>query len=155
MKSNLYSKVEVLLKNYKTLKCEIKSLNIDIEEIEKEYKGISAISYEEKTGPTNAFSSSVENEVIQKSKKLDALRDIKRRKELQVERVENALEVLNEKEYKIIELKYFSERKKSWSNVCAKTDMCEAWCRQLKDRAIKKMIPIFFVSESTSGKVAK
>ncbi|KZL88697.1 hypothetical protein [Clostridium magnum] len=150
-----YKKAEEMLSEYTMLQSEIKNLELDIEESEKEYKGCGAIAYEERTSSTNAFNSSVENEMLSRRKRMDSLVDLKRSKEIRVERINNALEVLNNKEIRIIELKFFSERKKSWTNVSRKIDMCEAWCRKLKDRAIEKMIPILFVFEVSSEKVAK
>lgn len=152
---NYYSKVEGMLGAYTQLSSEIKNLELDIEELEHNYRGVGSIGYEERTGQTYKFNSSVENEVTSRDGKLKHLKDLKRSKEIKVEKVKNALEILNDKEMKIIELKYFSERKKSWTNVSRKMDMCEAWCRTLKDRAIKKMVPIIFISEDTNIKVAK
>ncbi|WP_050608241.1 hypothetical protein [Clostridium niameyense] len=147
-------KIEKILNEYTTLINEIKNLELNIEEVEKDYKGIGAISYSEKTGQTFKINNSVEEEVINKEERIKYLKRIKRAKEIEVEKVNNALEVLNEKERRIIELKFFNERKKSWTNVSRRMDMCEAWCRNLKNRAIKKMIPVLFVegSEKVAGK---
>ena len=58
-----FRRVEAMLYNYKNTLAEIKILKRDLEILENDYRGTGAISYEEKTGKTNAFSSEVENEV--------------------------------------------------------------------------------------------
>jgi hypothetical protein len=49
-----------------------------MEEGKKEYKGCSAITYEEKTAPNNKFNSTVENEIIVKDKHM--VRNLKQSK---------------------------------------------------------------------------
>ena len=68
-KDNMFKKTEYALYNYKDLDIKIKSIDIDIDMLENDIT-LKAISYEEKTGPTNAFSSSVENEVIRREEKM-------------------------------------------------------------------------------------
>lgn len=153
-KKNLRA-IEGMLNGYTSLVNEIKNISLDIEELKNDYRGCGSIEYSEKTGKTYKFNSGVENEIINREKKIENLEKLKRGKEIQVERVNNALEVLSENELKVIKFKYFDERKKSWTKVSYKMDMCEAWCRQLKDRAIKKMAVIIFVSEETSEKLAE
>ena len=63
---DIFRDTEGVLYNYSMLKAEIHNLELEIEELKDEYQGISAISYEEKTGPTNKTSDSVANEVIHK-----------------------------------------------------------------------------------------
>lgn len=150
-----YRKIEGILNRYTTLVNEIKNINLDIEELKNDYRGCGSIEYNEKSGRTYKFNSSVENEVISKDKKIEFLEKLKRGKEIQVEKINNAMEVLTEDECKVIKYKFFQDHKKSWTKVSYNMQMCEAWCRQLKDRAIRKMIPIIFVSEQTNGKIAE
>ncbi|WP_242979291.1 hypothetical protein [Clostridium botulinum] len=70
---NYYKKTEDLLNDYIKIKSEIDNLQIEIEDIKLEYKGVGAMSYEEKGSPTNAFNSNVENEIINKEKLLEKL----------------------------------------------------------------------------------
>nr|WP_307895937.1 hypothetical protein [Clostridium botulinum] len=70
---NYYKKTENLLNDYIKIKSEIDNLQIEIEDIKLEYKGVGAMSYEEKSTPTNAFNSNVENEIINKEKLLEKL----------------------------------------------------------------------------------
>ena len=68
-KSDLFRKTEYALYNYKTIDLRIKNIEIDIECLKNDIS-IKAINYEEKVGPTNAFNSSVEDEVIRREEKV-------------------------------------------------------------------------------------
>lgn len=142
---NLYSKIEGMLWNYIALKNEVKNLQLDIEELENNYRGCGSIIYSEKTGETNAFNSSVENEVEHRNKELKFLMKLKRSKEIQVEKVDNALESLSNDEKRVIELKYFGNNKKlGWLKIAEIMGFCDVTCRALKNAAIKKMVLIIF-----------
>ena len=65
-KSDLFRKTEYELYNYKFIESKIKSIDIDIDILKNDIS-LKGISYEEKTGPTNAFNSSVENEIIRRA----------------------------------------------------------------------------------------
>ncbi|WP_072991584.1 hypothetical protein [Clostridium cavendishii] len=104
-----FKKVENMLYNYKNTKIEIENMYLDLEILENDYKGIGAISYEEKTGPTNSFNSSVENEVVKRDEKILRLRKKIRLKEIEIIKINNVLEALNEKEKEFIKYKYFEK----------------------------------------------
>ena len=70
MDKTLFKKTENLLRNYNTLETEIKLIEAEIKDIQESYTGCGAIGYNEKSGPTNKFSSMVEDEVIRKEKDL-------------------------------------------------------------------------------------
>jgi RNA polymerase sigma factor (sigma-70 family) len=129
---NIYKKTEALLYEYKTLVAEVKNLAIEIEELEHDYKGCGAISYEEKTGPTNAFNSSVENEMLERRRRLNLLEDLKFKKDNQVKKIDNALESLDERSKDIVKLKYFE--KVSNRNIANRLNVTEIWlCTLIKD----------------------
>lgn len=114
-----------MLYNYKLVKAEIKNIELEIKELEREYNGCSAIGYEEKTGPTNKFNSSVENEMMAKRfgpDKLMRKRDILIN---QIQKIDNALEALTGREHKIINLKYFE--KMSNQDIAREMDLTEQW----------------------------
>ena len=95
MKDNLFGKTESALYNYKDLDIKIKSIDIDIEMLKNDIT-LKAISYEEKSGPTNAFSSSVENEVIRRDEVVKE--EIERLLKDNLERLHKVAEILIEKE---------------------------------------------------------
>lgn len=132
---NLYKKTEELLYSYKTLVAEVKNLDIEISELE--YIGCSGISYEERTQSTNKFNSSVENETISRVEEINRLKDMKFKKENIVNKINNALESLDERSREIIKLKYF-ERVNNYK-IAKKLDITEIWLCTLKNEAISKV----------------
>lgn len=150
-----YREVEGMLNEYTTLLNEIKNIDLDIEELKNNYSGCRAISYNEKSSPTYKFNSTVENEVMSKGEKIKRLKDLKESKRIKIQRIDNAMEILKEHEFNVIKYRFFQEHKRNWAKVSYNMQMSEAWCRELKDRAIKKMIPLIFVSEQSSEKIAE
>ena len=75
---NDYRKVEGLLYNYTSIKIKIENRLIDLDELENDYRGVTAQSYNEHTQSTNSFHSNVEDEIIKRDEKIIKLRnDIK------------------------------------------------------------------------------
>jgi DNA-directed RNA polymerase specialized sigma subunit len=144
----LFPKVEGMLFNCRTLINEVKNLELDIEELEYDYRGCGSITYEERTGATNKFSSVVENELIAKVKKIDQLKRLKRSKEIKLQKINNSLCVLDEREKRIVELRYFNEKKLGWFRIGEIMELSDQTCRAIKDNAINKIIPIIFVSDN-------
>ncbi|WMJ79553.1 sigma factor-like helix-turn-helix DNA-binding protein [Clostridium sp. MB40-C1] len=140
---NLYKKVEYLLYNYKNLKAEIKNIELEIESIANDYNSSLAISYEEKSAPTNKISSSVENKVVSKEEKIKYLQDIKRNKEIQVQKIDNALESLAERDKKVIELRYFE--KISNKKLAERLDLTEQRVSEIKSIIVNNLIKLIFV----------
>ena len=108
-----YRAVESMLYNYNTLKAEIKNIELTIEEENNNYSTLRAVQYDsDSLSKSYKFNSEVENKVIdidkeELTKRIRLLEAKKRSKEIQVERIDNALTVLNENERKIIEYRYF------------------------------------------------
>lgn len=140
-----FSKVEGMLYNYKSIKAEIKNIELEIMELETDYKGCGSITYEEKTGATNKFNSSVENEMISRRKRLDYLLNLKRKKENIIKRIDNALEILEEQQLRVIELRYFSNKKLGWFTIAEIMSISDVTCRTLRKNAINKIISVIFI----------
>ena len=137
---NYYKLVEGMLYDYKNTVVEIKNIELDIEEITNDYRGVNSISYEEKTSSSNTITSSVENEVINKEKKINHLRSLKRSKEIQIERTDNILTILTDDEYKLIELRYFKKLQfKEIADILCKN---EVYLITLRKKIINKLIPL-------------
>ena len=77
----LFKKVEARLHNYKYLQIQIDNLELDIEEIKNDYRGCGSISYDERTGSTYNISRTIENEIIDRERKLSKLLKTKSEKE--------------------------------------------------------------------------
>lgn len=143
----MFKKTEYALYNYKDLDIKIKSIDIDIDMLENDIT-LKAISYEEKTGPTNAFSSSVENEVIRREEKIqEQINKLKRDKLLYKSRklkIENALELLTKEERKLVELRYFSRPKKSWVEISRVMNIAHTHCCTMRIKIINNLNQYIF-----------
>ena len=150
MKESDYKKVESILYEVPKLKAEIAKLQIDLEEIQ-EIIGIRGASPNEKAGSaTYAFSSSVEDEVINREERLEEkvlhLKEAIRRRERQVRKVENALKVLSEKELLLVEMRYFKHY--SINRVCEILDITTPTFNRRKNGALKdKLIPLLVLGD--------
>lgn len=139
----LYRKTDGVLFNYKTIKVEINNLELDIEELKSECEGIKAVGYEEKTGETNAFNSSVENEVLKKEKMINKLLREKQSKERLICKIDNALGTLEEEERKIIELRCFD--KMGWGKVGALINKDEDYCGKIKRKVVNQISELIWI----------
>lgn len=142
MKNNLFKKIEYMLYNFKILDTKIKNIDIDINSLINDIS-CSGVSYEERTGPTNAFSSSVENEVIKREEftddKIKSLRIKKQHLINEKEKIQNALSHLSDEEYKLVELRYFSRNKIKWISIAMKLGYDESHCKNMRVKVIKKL----------------
>lgn len=146
MNKELFKRTENTLYDYKTLKSEVENLKLCIEEVEKEFHGCSAITYKESTAPTNKFNSVVENEVIQKEKKIEKLQNELAFKERLLVKIDNGLRSLKDRDYEIIELKYFRQIK-TWEDIGAAMQLSGGHCRDLNKRIVKSLSKIIFIDK--------
>lgn len=135
--SNNYKRVEAMLYSYKKTKAEIKILMRELEILQNDYRGTGAISYDEKTQATNKFNSSVENEVINKTKEVYELENKIKLKEIEIANIDDALSTLNEREYYIIKEYYINNRllKVIADEICVN----ENYASELKHKIINKL----------------
>ena len=144
MSKELFKKTERILYNYSMLKAEINNLGLEIEELENEYEGIGAISYEERSGNTNKISDSVANEIIFREKEIYRLNKMKRSKEILLSKINNALEVLDENERKVIHYRYLNG-KRTWMQVGEILSMDSNYCcNTLRVNTINKLSKLIF-----------
>lgn len=144
---NLFKKTEYALYNYKDLDIKIKSIEIDIEMLQNDIT-LKAINYDEKSGPTNAFSSSVENEVIRRDEVVkEQIQKLQRDKLLYVSRknkIENALELLTKEEGTLVNLRYFSRPKKSWVEISRVMNIAHTHCCTMRVKIINNLSEYIF-----------
>ncbi|WP_125153115.1 sigma factor-like helix-turn-helix DNA-binding protein [Clostridium rectalis] len=140
MRENNYRKLEAMLYNYRKSEAEIENLKLKIREIENEYNSAGAISYEEKTQATNKFNSAVENEVMNRHKKISKISSYIERLEIQLEKIDNAVESLETREKSIVYMRYFD--KKTSRDIAAKLNLTEVHVCRLKKMVINKLIPL-------------
>lgn len=135
-----FRRVEAMLYSYKNTLAEIKILKRDLEILENDYRGTGAISYEEKTGKTNAFSSEVENEVIKRAEKIQRLKNKIRLKEIEIENIDDAIESLLDDEQLLVKERYFN--KKSNKHVANLFNVAEQTACDYKSKVINKLMPL-------------
>jgi len=140
---NLYQKTDGVLFNYKSIKAEIFNLELEIEELREECDGVKGMTYEEKTGPTNAFNSSVENELMKKEKEIIKLLKEKKSKERLISKIDNALESLEEEEREIIKLRCFERN--PWNKVGMITNRDGDYCGKIKRAAVNKLSELVWI----------
>ncbi|QAA31095.1 sigma-70 family RNA polymerase sigma factor [Clostridium manihotivorum] len=138
--SNEYKKIEAMLFNYKQTEVEIKNIELDIEEIKNEYRGVGTIYYGDKTSSTNKITSSVENEIEYKENKIYNLEILKRKKEIELQRIDNVLSILTEDEYRLIELRYF--KKLQYKQIADRLCMNDIYIIDKKKKILNKLIPL-------------
>lgn len=135
---NDFKKVEAMLYNYKNTKAEIKILKRDLEILENDYRGVGSISYEERSAPTNSFSSSVENEVIKRAHDIQKLRSEIRLKEIEVENIDDAIESLLDDEQYIIVERYFNKKRNK--DLAIELNVTKDTATRYKNTIINKLI---------------
>lgn len=147
---DLYKKTDGVLFNYKTIKAEINNIEIEIEELQEEFNGVGAVGYSERSSPTNAFNSSVENEILKKEKEINRLLKEKRNKERLISKIDNAIETLEYEEKEIIKLRCFERR--SWNTVGSLTNRDGDHCSKIKREAVKKLSELIWIRKKYTEK---
>jgi DNA-directed RNA polymerase specialized sigma24 family protein len=130
------------LRNYKILKAEIKDIELKIEELREDIS-VAPICYEERPAPTNKFNSSVENDAIRLAEKTSELEKDKRHREREIERIDNALSILSEKERKVLRLKHVEGY--NWDAITYTIDRSYVSCKNMESEALRK-IQRFFIN---------
>lgn len=144
MSKELFKKTERILYNYSMLKAEINNLGLEIEELENQYEGMGSISYEERSGTTYKISDSVANEIIFREKEVYRLHKTKRSKEILLSKINNALEVLDENERKVVHYRYLNG-KRTWMQVGEILSMDSNYCcNTLRVNTINKLSKMIF-----------
>lgn len=139
-KKKLFKETEERLHNYKYLDIQIKSLELDIEQIKNDYRLGGIISYEEKTGVSYGINKTVENEVIAKEKRIEKLMKVKLEKEIEKKKIENALTCLNIIETDFFNLFYNSKSKYNMKYISIKMHMDRSYLYKLRENVVNKII---------------
>lgn len=142
-----FKKMERTLYDYRKLDTAITNLDIDIESRKNDIS-LGGISYEQRSSPTNAFSSCVENEVIKREEYLDPeilrLQRLKAEKTALRAKIYNALKDLKESESKLVELRYLSKDKHTWLDIGLELGFDKNYCQKLRNDIINQLIEIIF-----------
>lgn len=138
----LYRKTEAILYNYNKTKAQIKNIDLEIESVKNEFEGAGSICYEERTQATNSFNSKVENEVMNRDNNISRLERYKRQKEIEIAKIDNAIESLTDREKTIIEMRYL----KKYNNrmIAAQLDVTEEHLCIIKRNAVNQILDSIF-----------
>lgn len=149
--NNLFKKTEKILYDYKNIDLKIKNIDLYIDRLINDVN-VAGVSYEERTGPTNAFNSSVENEVIRRdeqiNEELNRLKQVKKDLITLKELVTNAIESLDQEDYKLVDLRYFQKNKKTWIEIGMSLGVDKDTCCREKNRIINELTKYIYPSES-------
>ncbi|MBZ6007549.1 hypothetical protein K1514_16785 [Paraclostridium bifermentans] len=143
-KKELFKKVEGKLYNYKYLEMQINNIELDIKKEKMKYRGCGAISYDERVGVTYNISRTVENEVIAKEKRISKLMQNKLEKEIEKQKIENALSCLDANETNFFELLYNSKPKNNMKYISMKLHMDRSHCYTVRERLVYKIMGMLY-----------
>lgn len=141
-------KLEKTLKGLKKFSARIKQIDIEIAEL-KDLKEVSlrGINYS-KLVQTNSMFSKTEFDAIRSLEIEDTIVVLefqKRRIERFLEKLDNALETLDETERRIIQMKLFE--KKMWKSITFEVNLEERQCYEIKKRALIKLLNIVKIDD--------
>ena len=142
----LFKKVEARLHNYKYLQIQIDNLELDIEEIKNDYRGCGSISYDEKTGATYNINRTIENEIIDRERKLSKLLKTKFEKETEKKKIENSLTCLDIIETDFFNLFYNSKSKNSMKYIAMKMHMDRSYLYIFREKIVYKIMGMLYPS---------
>lgn len=124
------------LRNYKEVKASMNEFRMKIDELEEEIS-CGGVSYEFKGGHTNKISSSTEDIAIRLSAKKEEFKKMFKSSSREVERIDNALNMLKEKERQAIQYRFIEED--AMPTVCYKIDRSETTTKRFIRSGLDKM----------------
>lgn len=125
------------IRRYKELKADIIDIDIRLQELDEEMIGIIAQPDGEMTSKTYKITSTVENQAEKHMKKTDGLLKKRAYKEREVKKIENAISVLTEEEYDIIETIHIKGGR--WWKLEEKYNKTYRALKYIEENAVKKM----------------
>ncbi|MBY6948412.1 xanthine dehydrogenase [Clostridium botulinum] len=97
----------------------------------------------EKSSKTNKFNSNVENEVIKRDEtirfEIDNLKRDKENRILEKQIINTSLDLLEEEEKKLVELRYFSKPTRSWTSIAQDLNQSVDNCIKVRKKVIGKL----------------
>ena len=138
-----FKNTEGLLYSYNSLKVKIKNLKLDLENIE--FEDLQAVQYDhDKLSETNAFNSSVENNVISKEKQIQIINKKIRYYQNTIAKIDNALENLSDSEKKLVEMRYLRSEPCPWMQIAREMQLEVTNCYKRRNNIIKKISDMLF-----------
>ena len=143
-KKELFKKVEGRLYNYKNLELQINNLELDIEQEKNDYRGCGSISYDERTGATYSINRTIENEIIERERRLSKLLKTKFEKETEKKKIENSLTCLDIIETDFFNLFYNSKSKNSMKYIAMKMHMDRSYLYIFREKIVYKIMGMLY-----------
>lgn len=125
------------IKKYKELKADIVDIDIKLQELEEDMLGMTGAGLEERTGKTYKITSSVEQQAERHIKEKDKLLRDRAAKEREIARIDNAMTVLTEDEFDIVNCIHIEGDK--WWKLEEKYHKSYRALKYSEEDAIKKM----------------
>ena len=139
-----FKKTEYHLYNYKDIDKLNRLDEIKIKQLENDIT-LSAVQYDKDSiSKTNAFYSSVEDEAIKREEhnikqRIEYLKADIVKRNLEKELIETAVDILQEDDRKLIELRYFSNPTNQWNAIAAKLNIAYDTCMKNRIKIINKI----------------
>ena len=130
------------LYNYNFYKTKLNYEKLTLKSLENEYEGIKGIGFDSSGGGgTNKINRSVENEVMIKENKIAKVKQVIEEYTLLLDKLLNALGVLNALERDIIEERYFNNN--DWFMVAENVGYSISWVKRVNREALDKLMAIY------------
>lgn len=111
MNKEKIKEIEAYLNDYNVIKGQIGDLKLQLEELKDDYIGVTSKFISEGASKTNLISSKVEDEVIKRETKINLLEREIKKKQLLLNRLNNAINNLDSGDKLFVELKYMKKEK--------------------------------------------
>ena len=138
-----FKKTEYYLYKYKDIDKLNQINDIRIKKLRNEISLGGGDMFGEKSSPTNKFNSAVENDVIYREKniqpEIDKLMREKENRIIEKELIDNALDLLEEEEKKLVELRSFSKPTRSWDSIALELNQSVDNCIKVRRKVIEKL----------------
>ena len=138
-----FKKTEYHLYQYKDIDKLNQINDIRIKKLRNEISLGGGDMFGEKSSPTNKFNSAVENDVIYREKniqpEIDKLMREKENRIIEKELIDNALDLLEEEEKKLVELRYFSKSTRSWDSIALELNQSKDNCIKIRRKVIERL----------------
>ena len=140
-----FKTIEARLYKYKDIEKMNKLADIKIKRLRNDVSLGGGDMFGEKSSPTNKFNSSVENDVIYRElnnidSQINILVKEKEDRNIEKELIDQAMELLEEEERKLIKLRYFSKPTNKWSKVAMEMNISEKTCGRMRRSIIARLI---------------
>lgn len=139
-----FKETEQVLCDYKSDRSYLEMWKRNLEIVKNDVEGVRAVDYSaDKISPTHKFNSNVENEVIKKSHVYDLCKQRINEYADKVFTVENALNMLTDRERIIIERRYFDRAKNI--DIALELSLTEEYVCELKRGIVQRLSDIIFL----------